>query len=262
MNLTELIRLFPSYIYYFFQVIDDHSLQSPFLFELYQETIRKIDGKGVVEFEYFRELLKNNNSEVTGHDPGAGSRATYKGDKTLGHIAKFSLSPKSTAHFLYLLVRHFQPETIIELGTSLGITTLYLAKGCEKGNVYTFEGNLMIATKALEIFNEAKAENIHLIKGDINETLPDFIGQCQRPVEFVFVDANHRKEAVLKYLNLLQPLLPKSAVLVIDDIRWSSEMYETWKQIIRTDLGQIYIDKFHFGVIFRRENFKKGLFCW
>ena len=252
--------MLPAYFYYFLHVIDDHSLQSPFLFDLYGATVKKTNGQGIESIEQYRELLKRDKSPVPGIDHGAGTRVKNDGKRTIAQIAKYGLSPAKTAYLLHLLVRHFHPQNIIELGTSLGISAIYLARGNGQATVHTFEGNANIASRP-EIFEKAQ-KNIHIVVGDIDETLPKFIEKHQEEVGLLFIDANHRKEAVQRYLKCVQPILSKNAVVVVDDIRWSPEMFEAWKELARRGDGQIYIDMLQYGLIIKNENFHKEHLCW
>ena len=103
---------------------------------------------------------------------------------------------------------------MVELGTSLGITSLYLAKneGCL---VTTFEGSHALANVALSNFEYFDKENIELIEGDLNSTLPEFL-QNPTKINFVLMDAHHRYEPTLHYFNLLMRRLNEKSIVILD----------------------------------------------
>ena len=81
--------------------------------------------------EYRNSLLENKNTiEVT--DFGAGSKVFKSNTRQISQIAKTAgISPKR-AELLFRITNYFQPETILEIGTSLGLATSALALGNPK----------------------------------------------------------------------------------------------------------------------------------
>jgi len=62
---------------------------------------------------------------------GAGSRLGAYRSRTIGSIARTSAKPAKYGQLLFRLAQRFQPKTVFDLGTSLGLTTAYLAKAVE-----------------------------------------------------------------------------------------------------------------------------------
>jgi predicted O-methyltransferase YrrM len=137
---------------------------------------------------------------------------------------------------------------VIELGTSLGINTLYLAQH-KNSKVTTFEGSDEIATLAEITFDFAHAANIKVIRGNIDKTLPDFL-QTIRKVDFALIDANHTYEATLRYFNLLLPRIHEKSVVVIDDIHYSPGMEKAWNEICASKLVHSAADLYRAGILF------------
>ncbi len=146
-----------------------------------------------------------------------------------------------------------RPAGIIELGTSLGITTLYLQAAAPDAKVYTLEGCTETAGVAREIFMKAGLNDVNLITGDFDATLPEVISSST-PLDFVFVDGNHQKEATLKYFEWCLPKTHENTLLIFDDIYWSKGMKEAWAQIKAHPKITVTIDLFWIGLVF----FKKG----
>ena len=146
------------------------------------------------------------------------------------------------------IVDRFNCENILELGTSLGINTLYLASR-KGGHVTTFEGSPSIAQTASEIFVNAGAGNISVIPGNIDSTLPEFLRTAEK-IDFAFLDANHRYEPTLNYFHGIIQKVHRDSVIVIDDIHYSAEMERAWIDI--QDHPSVYgtADLFRCGLIF------------
>ena len=124
---------------------------------------------------------------------------------------------------LYRIVNYYQPANILELGTSLGITTSYLAKGNEQGSVFTCEGSAAIAAIAKKNFDQLQIKNIWLTQGDFAKTLQPLLNQTGK-IDLAFIDGNHRKEPTLDYFDLLLNSSTSSTIFIFDDIHWSREM--------------------------------------
>lgn len=150
---------------------------------------------------------------------------------------------------IYLRLAHqFDAKCIVELGTSFGINTLYLA---EKGDatVTTFEGAPAVADIASLTFEFAGKKNIRLVEGSIEKTLPDFLQDVRR-VDFAFLDANHRYEPTVKYFEWLSNKMHDKSVLVLDDIHYSGEMERAWRAIKNHRLVYGTADLFRCGIVF------------
>ncbi len=146
------------------------------------------------------------------------------------------------------MIQYFQSKNIVELGTSLGITSLYLAQS-KSTKVSTFEGNTTIADIALTNFEFAEAKNIKIISGNIDETLPEFL-QTPQKIDFVLMDANHRYQPTLNYFEWLSRRMADKGVIVLDDIHHSPEMEKAWVKLKNNELVYGSIDLFRCGILF------------
>ncbi len=147
------------------------------------------------------------------------------------------------------------PEICIEFGTSLGITSSYLSFGADKGKIISIEGDPIIASRAQNIFDVMKIKNII----PINSTFEDFIKKDLKELEtvdFIFLDGNHRSGPLLSYYYALQPHLKSNAIIMVDDIYWSADMYSGWKELIAMPEVSHSVDCFQFGLLFFRKDFK------
>ena len=237
-------RIF-SYFSYWLDAVDEHSLHSPFFFDFYQNIVKNNAGIQPVEaFEKLREKLLNDNRPLRTTDLGAGAGRPAR---TIAEIARGSLSTPESSILYSNIINHIKAKTILEIGTSFGINTLYLAqkKDCK---VFTFEGSSEIAAIARLTFEFAAASNIQLIEGNIDETLSDFLPNV-RKIDFVLVDANHRYKPTIDYFEELLPRIKDSGVMVFDDIYYSSEMKKAWKEIQQHELVHASADLFQCGVV-------------
>ena|SRR2546423_14737 len=233
-----------------------HGVHSPFVFEFITQVLNNDREYYCYKtIEQLRHQLKHNNTLLVLEDLGAGSRvhASYK--RKVSDIATSSLKPKKFAQLLFRMVNFYKPETILELGTSLGITTAYLASVDPCNKIITIEGAKAVAGIAGKNFQQLQLNNIQIAEGNFDDTLPTTIDQLSR-IDLAFIDGNHRKEPTLKYFNEILTKTTESSILIFDDIHWSREMEEAWQNIKAHPSVTLSIDLFFIGIIFFRKEQK------
>lgn len=194
-----------------------------------------------------------NDAAVRVDDFGAGSHAFSSPDRKIKDIVRHSCSSQKHS-LLYQYFCSLTPaQTVIELGTCLGLTSSYLAEAA-RGTLYTFEGAEELAHLAQK--NIRNYKNIRLIIGDISETLPNFLRQRKR-IDFAFIDANHTYAHTLSYYDQIRDWVHEESVVVIGDIHWSREMNRAWKEIIASDKVRLSLDFYESGVLFFKEGIEK-----
>jgi predicted O-methyltransferase YrrM len=242
------------YLNHYFTAGTEHGLHSPFIFELYSGTIRpKKDYYVFDQIEKLRKEHIHSNEKIEVLDFGAGSQVEKGNLRSVSSIAKYSEKSPALAQLIFKLVNYFQPEIILDLGTSLGITTIYESFAREDALIYTFEGCPNTAKIALQNFEKLKRKNIKLIEGNIDQTLPAAVNQISK-IDFAFFDANHRLEPTLRYFNTCIEKAREHTIFIFDDIHWSDEMEQAWEQIKADERVMLTIDLFYVGLVF----FRKG----
>jgi len=245
------------YIHYFLTASNGkgHGIHSPFVFEFITKVLN--DNKSYPAYErveHLRSQLLIDHSAITIDDMGAGSSVSKSNQRKVSSIAKNAAKPKKYAQLLYRIVQYYKPGTIVELGTSLGISSSYLALANPSAKIITLEGAASIAGLAQKNFKALELNNIQLIKGNFDDTLSSVISKLPS-VEFAFIDGNHRQDPTINYFDQLLSKSIPSAILIFDDIHWSREMEEAWEQI--KDHGSVTctIDLFFIGLVFFRNEF-------
>jgi len=149
------------------------------------------------------------------------NEADYRRFYGLARDAYLAVS-RDTARLLYMLVRAAGARSVVEFGTSFGLSTLHLAAGLRDnggGRVITTEFEPSKAARAQENFAAgALADLIELREGDALQTLArDLPGQ----IDLVLLDG--AKGLYLAVLTLLEGHLRPGALIVADNADRSPE---------------------------------------
>ncbi len=233
-----------------------HGIHSPFVFDFVKKVLNdKKDYPAYATVEALRKQLQHDDTGLEVEDMGAGSGIAMQRRKKVSTIARGIIKPKRWAQLLFRIVQYYQPATIVELGTSLGVTTCYLSLASPAGAIITLEGSDPIADKAQKNFSDLLLPNISLVRGNFDHTLPGVLQQLDT-VNLGFVDGNHAKEPTLRYFEALLGKINSSSVIIFDDIHWSPEMEEAWEGIKAHPAVRLSIDLFFVGLVFFREDFK------
>ena len=245
-------QLLKRYLHYYLTASNGkgHGTHSPFVFDFIKNVINdKTIYPSFSAIEQIRKDLLTDNTTIEVEDFGAGSSVIKTNRRVVKAIAASSLKPKKYAQLLYRMVKYYKPETILELGTSFGITTAYLASANEQSKVFSCEGSSSIASIAQNNFDNLGLKNIELTEGDFNKTLSPLLNKLDK-LDFAFVDGNHRKDPTLEYFTKLLNHSTKNTILIFDDIHWSAEMEEAWTIIKQDSRVTLSIDLFFIGIVF------------
>ena len=234
-----------------------HGMHSPFVFEF----ITKVLNDKTVYPEYekveaLRNQLLNDNGILEIEDFGAGSVVDKKNRRSISSITKNAAKPKKFGQLLFRMIKYYQPETILELGTSLGITTSYLSLAKSNGRLITMEGSKEIAEVAKRNFRNLEIRNLEITEGNFDNTLSSVVRGLSN-IDFAFIDGNHRQEPTERYFQQLLAKTNNNSILVFDDIHWSSEMEAAWGTIKKDAGVTCSIDLFFIGIVFFRKEFKE-----
>ncbi|MDP4282566.1 MAG: class I SAM-dependent methyltransferase [Bacteroidota bacterium] len=247
------------YLRHFFRRKSKFDLHSPFVYKIYSRILQ--DKSHYREYEIverMRSTLFRDPGFIKMTDLGSGSPELEWNKKIIPvhKVVKKSCVPVNKGRLLFRIARHFQPSVILELGTSLGVSTSYLALGAPDSQVITIEGCQETLDRAIHNFDRERIKNIRAIHSGFDEVLPYLLPELGY-VDMVFFDGNHRKEATLNYFSICLPFVRDDTVFIFDDIHWSAGMESAWYEICSHPEVKVTIDLFSVGLVFFREGLSK-----
>lgn len=252
--------IFNSLLKFLWHSTNHHGVHSPFVFQLVTKCFyNKTNYPEYKILEKHRNSLLQNKNTIAVTDFGAGSRVFKSNIRPIAAIAKNAGISKKRAELLFRMVRYFQSDAILEIGTSLGLATTALSLGNENAKITTLEGcpNTMAIAK-----NNCPLQNLNNI-AFINTEFTAYLKKRQPQTttyKLIYFDGNHSEKATLKYFDLLLPTITNDTVWIFDDIHWSKEMEKAWENIKNHPSVTVTIDTFQWGLVFFRKEQEKEHF--
>jgi predicted O-methyltransferase YrrM len=248
-SLKQLLR----YLNYYMNAKSKYKIHSPFIYDLLIYVIYYEQYEPEFEIiDSIRESLMTDETYLEFIDFGAKGKGVQV-RKKIKNIAKRSSSEVKYSRLLFRLVKHFEPKTLLELGTSFGISTMYQALAAEKNKLITFEGSKEICDIARKNFKRLGLRNVEIINDNFDNALSKVLENIDK-IDYVFFDGNHRKVPTINYFEQCLTKVHQDTVLIFDDIHWSDEMEEAWKYIQEHPEVVITIDLFFLGLVFFNRN--------
>ena len=231
------------------------SFHSPYLFHLFTTCCDdKSDSTDYNGIEKERNRFKASDEIIQRRDYGAGSVSIAGQQQKIAAIAGHALSSPFQCRFLARLVKFTQATTILEFGSSLGISGAYLAIGNPAASVTTVEGDPALASRSKKVFETLGLRNIQII----TDTFESYISKEPKDIssiDILFLDGNHQSKALLEYYHALKHLYQPETVIVVDDIYWSADMQTGWNELMALEEVTQSVDCYHFGLLFFNKGF-------
>jgi predicted O-methyltransferase YrrM len=238
-----------------------HGIHSPFVFDFIEQVLMQSYQNKVVfkKIENIRRVyITDTNRFIEVEDLGAGSVSRTGSRRSIAQIARGAAKHPKFARMLHRMVKHYKVTSVLELGTSLGLTTRYLASAGEEVRVKTIEGAPEIANFSKDAFKDEGFNNIDLLVGDFESKLPEALSNMTGKKLFFF-DGNHQYQPTISYFAEVLKICDEDDILVFDDIHWSEGMEKAWEEIKKNERVSCSIDLFFIGIVFLRKEFKEKL---
>jgi len=228
-----------------------YSAHSPFVYTFMKDVMStQIPSKDIRNIETARKNLLRNKDSIDFLEYGAGpSHGTTANRRRIHKVARHSLSGSWQCRIMHEMIRNYKLHNILELGTSLGISTAYLATAHDSANVVTLEGNPSSLCVAKGVWKQLNIDNVDARVGEFDKTLGIALHDLET-IDFAFLDGNHRKLATIDYFHQVRGKCHRRSIVIVDDIYWSKGMHEAWLEIIHHKSVAFSIDLFRMGILF------------
>lgn len=258
------------YLSYFLKTRFKFNIHSPFVYDFVDSVLEDYtEYPEYQKIENIRSKYRESKEKLQKHDFGAGAKKQRPKIKntTVGKIIRNSSIEPKEGKLLYRMVNYYKPKYILEVGTSLGISTMYQALGAKEHGFQQFEtieGCPNVSAKAQQLKQELQEEEpilegIRYNVGPFEEQLPAVLEKMPQ-VDFVFFDGNHNREAILNYFHWCLPKAHEKSIFVFDDIYHSRKMKKAWKTVQINQKVRTTVNLFTLGIVFFNNPYAKQNF--
>jgi predicted O-methyltransferase YrrM len=214
------------------------------------------DDQELHQIHEWRKKLSKKNSILQTNDSGSGSKVHSGKGREVNSILRKSSIKHKYGRILYSLVKELNPQTVIELGTGIGISTAYLAKANETTKIFSIDADPEKSRFALHELKKLGINNVIFKTMLFKDIFPLLLKQSDQPA-MVFIDGDHSYKGTLEYFESIKKLARPGSFIVFDDIRWSTGMEQAWDEVKSDPSVAISIDLFFIGIVFFREGIFK-----
>ncbi len=247
-----------SYLKYRLVAKSSHGIHSPFVFKFVTELLESFneDYYQFTALADIRKSLLKDNSVLTITDFGAGSKVFKDNKRKVSDLVRYGTSKQKFSELYFKLVNFTNSQFIVELGTSIGLNTLYLSKANSNSTIYTLEGCPELAKFSKNLFEKNNAKNVYLINDTFEKAFPKLLNEIPK-IDLLYIDGNHNYKSTLEYFKSGLQKKHHHSVFIFDDINWNDEMKKAWSEIKDHPEVTLSIDLFSVGIIFFRKEQKE-----
>jgi predicted O-methyltransferase YrrM len=244
------MNLVSEYIKYLFNAQGRYGIHSPYVYDFVDKCLKiEPEKEDLLKIKELKKRLKKDLRKIEIYDAGVGSKKMGT-VRTVKSIFETASSKGVYTNILYQIPNFYEIRQILELGTSLGVGTSALALGNKNANVVSVEACANTMRLAEENLNLMKINNVTLV----NATFEDFLSENNIHFDLVYIDGHHDGESLKRYLKLLKQFSHDETIFLLDDIRWSDDMFQAWNQLTSDESYHLSMDLLRMGVLVPRKH--------
>ncbi len=239
-------------------------LHSPVSYRYMSEVIKSKGGSETIAVaESLRRDMLKRDDLISITDLGVGSRTGAKSFRKISAIARSSAVPRGQLMLLSGIVKYESNRSsgsegvILELGTSLGISTACLASAVSDNSVFTVEGCPKLAALAKENIEKYALRNVEIINAEFSDALV-MLKKRGLMIRLAFIDGNHSGEALKKYFSLIMEMSGENLTIIADDIHLNRSMLKGWRELCDKYSDDLTIELFRYGIFIRNSQVTSG----
>lgn len=231
-----------------------YGVHSPFVYNLITKVIEeKHPFYSFKEIELLRKQLRFDDRYITYPD------RHHKGHlkkRKIGDIVEREAITSKRGALLFRLVNYFKSENILQLGPSIGLSTLYLTSYASGLKCIALENIPAFATIAQQLFDKAARNPVDLRVGDYKELLPSALSDMNK-IDFVFFNTLYEQSGNTYLFNECLKYIHNESVFVFDGIKANNKMRTFWKEICKNPEVTVTIDLYSLGIVFFNKKLHK-----
>ena len=162
-------------------------------------------------------------------------------------VKRESIRPKHGA-LLFRLTNYFKSKNILQIGTTMGLSTLYLTSYATGLKCIALENVPEFATIARQAFAKEGRNPVDLRIGNYKDLLPQALNDINS-LDFVFFNTLYEQHNNLWLFNECMKYAHNDTVFVFEGIKASRKMRELWEEICACPEVTVTLDLYSLGIV-------------
>lgn len=231
-----------------------YGVHSPFVYNLITKVIgERCPYYSFYDIELVRRQLLQRDTPVT--YPDRRKKGKFR-TRTVGQIAEREGIKAKHGALLFRLTNHFKSKQILQLGTSMGISTLYLTSCAPDIRCIALENIPAFASIARTVFEKAARNPVDLRTGSLRELLPQALKDMEK-IDFLFFNTLSEPENNDWLFETCLKKAGEETVFVFEGIRSNRQMRMFWQNVCRRPEVTVTIDLYSMGIVFFNKRLHK-----
>ncbi len=243
-----LILLMLPYLKYYFSALNKYKVHSPFVFDFLNEILeddRIYYSFGVIE-NYRRNLL-GNASKINNNGKAP----------TINQLTKSKSISDKIGQLLFKTVHLYKPNTILSIGSNLGIASLYQGMPNSKAQLVSLESSIPIAQQTTHFIKQLGIKNIQLKAGNLGEVLPPTLKELTS-IDQVYFNDFWGMKSTSNYFKTCAAYFNPNTVFIFREPYASEDSLAFWQKIKAHEKVKLSIDLYDLGFLFFRSEQKEA----
>lgn len=229
-------------------------VHSPFVYNLITKVIEERCGYySFYDIELLRKQLLFREERLT--YPDRQKRGRMK-SRTIGEIVKREAIKPRHGALLFRLVNYFKSVRILQLGPTMGLSTLYLTSYASHLQCVALENVSEFATIARQVFDKAARNPIDLRVGDYQTLLPEALRDMKQ-VDCVFFNTLYELYDNFRLFEACLDYVHNDTFFVFEGIRANSQMRKFWQDVCASPDVTVTLDLYSLGIVFFNKKLHK-----
>ncbi len=245
------------YVRYYWKACSIYCIHPAFLFDFIEFVFdKKRLYYGFIQIDQAIQIIQTEN-DIIPSDPFAQDH--HQEGLSIARMFKKSGHSHYEYESLYRMALFLKPKNTLELGASVGLSGLSISLANPKAKHISVEGNQTFAQFSNILFQKFGLMHSQCVHSAFDTFLNNW---TQHPIDFIFIDGDHRYDTTLKNFNKILKNTTEDAVFLLDDIHWSKDMYQAWNELSHHPSIQCSLECMRWGLLFKSKKISPGQYVY
>lgn len=245
-SITAKLKIIRRFLTFWRSAKSIDTVDSPLLYSLSFKIRNSHENSAeILRIEQRRQSLLKDRAVINRESLGAPSSVCKRNEVSISQIAHSSVSPRYKCDLLKSIIEWSGSASVLELGTSLAISTAYISTVENVQYIDTVEGS-----KSISAVNQQDLHN-NKIQFHVDSFQSFIDAELNKGTKYdcIILDGHHEYLSTITYVSQCHALLTPDGLIIMDDLYWSQGMTKAWQELKSSQDYNLRIDLFFYGIL-------------